>query len=134
MKTKTILVLLVVFVAGGFFGAFLAGRTFKHRIHKIEEDRKPEVFRERMHKMLNTTEEQKVAIDSVFDAYLPKIQEQRKRHRAEMRTLHQEMMNQVEKRLDPEQVEKLEKFKRRLMHEHAHDRRHPGPGRDRPRE
>lgn len=120
MKTKSILIIILVFIAGGVAGAFIAGQTYKHRIHRIKEHRKPEVFREHMHDVLETTDAQRQAIDSVFEEYLPRIQELRKHNWEEIKVLHDSMLTNVRTHLHDHQIEKLEKFERRFMKHKKH--------------
>lgn len=128
MKTKTIFLLILVFISGGLIGSFLTGRSFKKRVHQIKEQRKPEVFREHLHDVLGTNDKQRHSIDSVMKIYLPRIKEARMKNHETIGAMHDSMLSEVRLFLNKEQEDKLMRFEKRFYRKHHH--RHNGELKD----
>ena len=127
LKWKLIAGFLLVFIAGGLTGAFVAAATTRHYLfaaghHGITADR----MRERLKSELNLTPEQTAKISPILDKAAAQLQEIRKDTAHRVRDVFASTHNQISADLTPEQRTKLEQMRER--HHRMLRRHHPhGP-------
>ena len=123
MKKKTIIALILTLLIGFVIGFFLSGRLAHNRmkhIRKVMES--PKMEQEFLAKRLKLSEKQVEQITPILDSMLPKQMEIRKRHRAEMDSVRNQMFDKIQPFLNEKQVERVKKMKNK-----QHRKRPPFP-------
>jgi hypothetical protein len=134
LKWKLIAGFLLVFVAGGVTGAFLAAKTARHHLfatshHGIAAQR----MRDRLQSEVDLTPEQLAKISPVVDKAAGQLQAIRKDTARRVRDTFADMHRQIAADLTPEQRVKLEQMRQRhhkFLRRHHH--RREGRGSRRP--
>lgn len=126
LKWKLITGFLLVFIAGGVTGGFIAATTARHYMlgggrHPLMAQR----MREHLKAQLNLTPEQVAKISPVVDKMAAQLDDIRKDTARRVRTTFAEAHQQIAADLTPEQRTKLEqmrqrhhRFLRRFHHQH----------------
>jgi len=129
LKWKLIAGFLLVFVAGGLTGAFVAATTARNYFfaashHAVAAQR----MRERLKAELNLTPEQVEKISPVIDKTAARLEQIRKETAHRVRETFGELHSQIAADLTPEQKVKFEQMRERhhRMMRRFH-RRHPEP-------
>jgi Spy/CpxP family protein refolding chaperone len=130
LKWKLIAGFLLVFLAGGLTGAFVAAKTTRHFLfaashHEVVAQR----MRARLQAQLGLTPEQMAKISPPIDKAAAQLEQIRRDTARRVHETFAEAHEQIAKDLTPEQKVKLEQLRER-HHRWLH-RLHPG--RDRPR-
>ena len=130
LKWKLIAGFLLVFIAGGLTGAFVAAATTRHYLfaaghHGVSAER----MRERLKSELNLTPEQTAKISPILDRAAADLQQIRKDTAHRVRDVFANTHNQIAADLTPEQRTKLEQMRERhrRMLRHPHHRHGPPP-------
>lgn len=134
LKWKLITGFLLVFLAGGVTGAFVAAKTARHHLfatshHAIAAER----MRDRLQAELDLTPEQLAKISPVVDKAAAQLQTIRKDTARRVRDTFAETHRQIAVDLTPEQRVKLEQMRERhhsFLRRHHH--RREGRGRQPP--
>ena len=134
LKWKLIAGFLLVFVAGGLTGAFVAAATTRHYLfaaghHRIAAER----MRERLKSELNLTPEQMAKISPVVDKAAAQLEDIRRDTASRVRNVFADTHEKIAADLTPEQRDKLELLRRRhhhmlrRFHHKRGERRHRAP-------
>jgi Spy/CpxP family protein refolding chaperone len=123
LKWKLIAGFLLVFIAGGVTGGFLAASTIRHYFlagghHAVAAER----MRERLKAQLNLTPEQMAKISPIIDKTTAQLQEIRKDTGRRVHETFANFHEQVAADLTPEQRQKFEEMRQR--HHRMMDRFH----------
>lgn len=131
LKWKLITGFLLVFLAGGVTGAFIAAKTTRHHLfatshHEIAAQR----MRERLRSELDLTPEQLAKISPVIDKAAAQLETIRRDTARRVRDTFADMHKQIGTDLTPEQRTALEQMRERhhksmRRHHHRRDRRMP---------
>ena len=135
LKWKLIAGFLLVFLAGGVTGAFVAAATTRHyffaaRHHEVAVQR----MRERLKHELDLTPEQEAKIAPIVDKTVAQLEDIRKETGRRVHETFTEAHQQMAKDLNPEQQAKLEQLRqrhhqmmRRFHHQHDGPQASPSP-------
>ena len=130
LKWKLIAGFLLVFIAGGLTGAFVAATTTRHYLfgaghHGIAAQR----MRERLKSELDLTPEQTAKISPIIDKAAAQLEQIRKDTARRVRDVFADTHNQIASDLTPEQRTKLERMRKRhhRMIRRSHHRHGPPP-------
>ncbi|MEJ5299652.1 MAG: hypothetical protein WHS38_01535 [Thermodesulforhabdaceae bacterium] len=125
--SKVLILTLIAFICGFFWGWAWGTYYTKNKIHKIFS-RKPEdrhmLIVERLDRELNFTPDQFKAVDEIVYESLKKIEEIRKRHFPEEDAVFREGLEKIEKVLTEEQKERWIKIKYKLIKDRERFRKH----------
>jgi Spy/CpxP family protein refolding chaperone len=129
LKWKLVTGFLLVFLAGGVTGGFVAAKTTRHFFvaaghHGVAAQR----LRERLKSELDLTPDQMAKISPVIDKASAQLDEIRDDSARRVRDIFAEAHRQIATDLTPEQREKLERLRQRhhhLMHRFHHRGDHP---------
>ena len=131
LKWKLIAGFLLVFLAGGVTGAFIAAKTTRHHLfatshHAIAAQR----MRDRLQSELNLTPEQLAKISPVIDKAAAQLETIRRDTARRVRDTFADMHKQIGADLTPEQRTELDQMRERhhkfmRRHHHRRERRMP---------
>ena len=135
LKWKLIAGFLLVFMAGGVTGAFIAAKTARHHLFATSHhDIAAERMRERLQSEVDLTPEQLAKISPVVDKAAAQLQTIRKDTARRVRDTFGDMHRQITAELTPEQRVKLDQMRERhhtFLRRHHHRREgrggEPGP-------
>lgn len=125
LKWKLIAGFLLVFIAGGVTGGFIAASTIRHYFLASHHSIAAQRMRERLKAELNLTPEQMTKISPVIDKTAAQLEEIRRDTARRVHDTFSEAHRQIAADLTPEQRAKLEQLRQRhhRMRERFH-RRH----------
>lgn len=133
-KTKSVIVLLFVFILGAVIG-ILADRTVvEHQMRqRFARAGDPGFMKHIMYRIIQPTEEQREKIDVVMDKYAERLMKIRFAMRTETTTLLDSLKNDIDPILMDEQKQRLEEHKKNMMRSGKRDFPFP-PGEHNPRD
>jgi len=125
LKWKLIAGFVLVFIAGGVTGGFIAAATTRHYLFSAHHGIAAERMRNRLQSQLNLTPEQVRKISPVLDKAAAKLEDIRKDTARRVHETFAEAHRQIADDLTPEQRTKLEQ-----LHEGHHRHLHRFPHRE----
>lgn len=132
LKWKLIAGFLLVFLAGGVTGAFVAATTTRHHLFATSHQGiAAQRMRDRLQTELNLTPEQLAKISPVVDKAAAQLESIRKDTARRVRETFAETHQQIAADLTPEQRTRMEQMRNRhrtfMRHHHRRDGRMPPP-------
>lgn len=134
MKLKSILIIIATLLIGFVLGFLTNGQLTKQRIEKFVHRGPYEGFKMRVLDIIHPDQLQLEEIEPILDKYAKKMQETVAQSKYSMKTLHDDMMEELEPYLNDYQIQKLERVHRkfeRIWRSHRrspHHRPHGPPG------
>lgn len=128
MNVKSSAIIVVTLLVGMLIGFFVAGRLADKRIKHLEEiSRDHRKEGKKLAERLQLTENQRDSLRPIMQEHLKAKHELMSEHRKEMDSLRDEMFSSIRPKLNQEQLNRLDRMKKR-----AERRAHRPPKHNRP--
>lgn len=118
-KIKLAIGVILVFLVGAFAGALGSGMYLKHRMEKFAAGGPDRIAMKsrlinRLSSALELSAAQKLEIEKVIDEQQARMSRVRRQYLPEIRDIADQSLIRIRETLNPDQVEKLDKLRRRL--------------------
>ncbi len=115
-KTKSIILLVVIFLLGAFLGIVADRTLIEHRLRqRFVRAEDPEIMKRILFRIVQPRDEQREEIETVLDKYSKRLNSMRLSMRQETTTLLDSLKNEIEPLLTAEQKQRLEDHKQKMM-------------------
>lgn len=127
LQVKSALIIIGTLVIGMILGGLISG-MIRHQMHgKMADGPRGDRFERMMNRIIQPDESQAARLQIVMDRYAPKFSDQHRRHSDEMRKLVDSLNVELEPILTEEQINRLQKWKKRFSRRFRERGQRPGP-------
>ncbi|OQX72462.1 MAG: hypothetical protein B6D64_15085 [Bacteroidetes bacterium 4484_276] len=114
MKFKSILIIVATLVIGFIIGFLTNGQLTKSRIQSFVKMGTSEGFKTKLYHVINPDESQQKAIEPILEKYAEKIHESVVNSRGEMKSINDEMIEELKPFLTDDQIFRIKNAHSRL--------------------
>lgn len=127
LQVKSALIIIGTLVIGMILGGLISG-MIRHQMHgKTADGPRGDRFERMMNRIIQPDESQAARLQIVMDRYAPKFADQHQRHSGEMQKLVDSLNVELEPILTEEQINRLQKWKKRFSRRFRGRSQRPGP-------
>ncbi len=131
MKAKSVIVIVATLLIGFVLGFLTNGQLTRQRFQRFVHQGSYEGFKVRVMDIIRPDQKQIKVIEPILDKYAEKVEESVSTSRLELKSLHEEMLNELKPYLDTQQLARLEHVHQKF--ERGWKMHRQGPPHDRPR-
>jgi hypothetical protein len=114
VRTKTILILVITFMAGGILGVLVSGTLRRHHLNRIVRLREPQGFVGFTEQVLKPTQTQKDTVQKILLENHKRISELRERNMRELSALMDSLQLRLAQVLTKDQMKRFSQLQRRM--------------------
>ena len=114
LQVKSALIIIGTLVIGMILGGLISGMIRSQSHGKRAEGPRGDRFGRMMNRIIQPDESQAAEVQAVMDRYAPKFADQHQRHKGEMQGLIDSLNVELEPILTEEQINRLQKWKKRF--------------------
>jgi len=113
MKTKSIIILIVTLIIGFAIGFMTNSHLTQQRIQSFVKMGTSDGFKEKLYHVIKPDELQRVEIDPILEKYGGEIHEAVNISRKKMKSINEQMMQELKPHLNDDQIERMVKVQER---------------------
>lgn len=130
MKTKPVIIIIATLIIGFVIGFLVNGYITRQKFQSFVNQDHQNALKFRMMDIIRPDAGQTKDIEPILDDYARKVHESMMQSKAEMKSLHEELIGDLEPYLDAQQMERLhhaqERFERMMKRGPRHHPSHRG--------
>jgi hypothetical protein len=114
MKNRPILIVAITLIIGFVIGFLVNGQITRQRFKSFMNQEYNHAFKHRMMEIIRPDQSQVKEIEPILDEYAEKVQERLRKSKEDMKSLHEEMMEEIEPYLNEHQMLRLKEAQARF--------------------